>query len=82
MASFGGSAAAEVEELEEFQRKSAAIETVFTLAILYVSILQIISPDGLWRDLALIPVAIFLIVALLLGGGNLWQQIKDSFQDG
>jgi hypothetical protein len=76
MASFGGSAAPQVKNLEEFERKSAAIETIFTLAVLYVSVLQIVTPQRVYRYLALVPVVFLLALALLLGGENLWKQIQ------
>jgi len=74
----GGSAAPQVKELESFQRKSAAIETVFTLAVLYVSVIQIYSPNGVLRHALLIPVAILLGLALKLGGGNLLNQLQSE----
>jgi hypothetical protein len=76
MASFGGSAAPQVKNLEEFERKSAAIETIFTLAVLYVGVLQIVTPQRVYRYLALVPVVFLLALALLLGGENLWKQIQ------
>ena len=78
MTSISSSASAEVEQLEAFERKSAAIETIFTLAILYVSVLQIFPLDGNMRYIALIPVGILLVLALLLGGGNLLSQIQGA----
>lgn len=75
------SAAEEVENLEAFERKTAAIETVFTLAVLYVSVLQVLSPGGVWRYVALIPIGGLLAVALLLGGDNLWNQIQSELAD-
>lgn len=63
-----------VEALERFQRRSAAIETVFTLALLYVATLQVValfeSPLA-W----LIPVALLALVAFGLGWRNLWTEI-------
>lgn len=78
MASFGSSASAEVEELEAFQRKSAAIETIFTLAVLYLGALQILPLGGPYRYVALIPVLILGAIALRLGWENLYNQIVDS----
>lgn len=71
------SGGAEVKSLEAFERKRAAIETIFTLAVLYVGILQILDVVGIVaRVLALIPVGVLLYLALLIGGDNLWEQIK------
>ena len=78
MARVGGSASQQVKDLEAFQRKSAAIETVFTMAILYLGILQIIPLSGIVRNLALVPVIILLVIALHLGWKNLWNQIKEA----
>jgi hypothetical protein len=78
MAQSTRSASAEVEKLESFQRKSAAIETVFTLAVLYIGILQVIPLNGLYQYAALIPVIVLLIIALHLGWENLWNQIVEG----
>jgi len=75
MPNVGVSAKREVEQLEKFERKRAAIETVFTIAILYVSVLQIIPVSGTARYGALIPVIVLLGTALYLGGGNLLEQL-------
>lgn len=69
-----GSAKNEVRDLERFQRKSAAIETIFTLAVLYVGALQVVPIGDAW-DIALIPVAFLTAGALLLGGRNLVEQL-------
>lgn len=66
----------EVQDLEAFMRRSAAIETVFTLAVLYVSVLQIYSPTGIIRHVLLLPVIGLLRVALRLGGSNLIGQLR------
>ncbi|MFC4247630.1 hypothetical protein ACFOZ7_11685 [Natribaculum luteum] len=72
-----GSNKAEIESLEAFERKKATIETIFTLAILYSGTVQIIVVSGidpnLW--LALSPVVILLVFALLLGWENLVDQV-------
>lgn len=70
---------AEVQRLEEFQRQSTAIETIFTLAVLYVGILQIFTLSGMLRFAALIPVLLLIGVALLIGGENLWNQVRTEF---
>lgn len=72
-----GSNKREIESLEEFERKKAAIETIFTLAILYAASVQIIVSSGTQIDLwlALFPVAVLLVLALLLGWENLLDQI-------
>ena len=72
-----GSDAEEIESLEEFQRKRAAIETIFTLAILYAASIQIIVASGKSIDIgvSLVPMVLLLLPALLLGGRNLLDQI-------
>lgn len=69
----------EVQQLEQFQRKSAAIETVFTLAVLYVSVLQIF-PLRTWsyQILALVPVVFLLGIVYTLGGDNLKDQLQNA----
>lgn len=69
------SAKEEVQELESFHRRTAAIETIFTFAVLYVGILQIFPLNGDARYLALGPVAVLIILVLLLGGRNLWNEV-------
>ncbi|SEP89255.1 hypothetical protein [Natrinema salaciae] len=81
MASFGGSASKEVKDLEDFERKTAAIETVFTLAVLYGSVLQIVPLTGVARYIALLPVLVLLGVALLLGGDNLLDQLRTELTE-
>jgi hypothetical protein len=79
--SWSSSASDEVERLEKFQRKSAAMETVFTFAILYVGLLQLWKPTGDSFYYAHVPVAVLLILAGQLGWRNLMDQIwpqKDS----
>jgi len=66
----------DVQNLEEFQRKSAATETMFTLAVLYVSFLQVIPLSGWYRPLTVIPLLVMLAVVWLLGGDNLIGQIQ------
>lgn len=55
-----GSNTEEIERLERFERKKAAIETVFTLAILYASLVQVIVSTGTQLNLwiALFPVVL------------------------
>lgn len=77
----GGRASAEVEELEQVQRKSAAIETVFTLAVIFVGFLQITDPSGWPRVLSFVFVGVLVVLALLLGGANLWNQLRQSVSE-
>lgn len=65
--------------MERFERKRAAIETIFTLALLYIAGLQVWTTvyQDLNFELAIIPVVLLLGVALLLGGRNLWEQIME-----
>lgn len=68
----------EVQELEQFERKRAAIETIFTFALLYVAGLQVWTTvyQDLNFGLAITPVVALLAVAFILGGRNLWEQIQ------
>jgi hypothetical protein len=70
----------EVRSLEQFERKKAAIQTIFTLAIIYAASVQIIVASGYSIDLgfALSPMVLLLIPALLLGGRNLLDQIGQA----
>lgn len=67
---------AAVEDLEGFQRKSAAIETVFTLAVIFVGVLQITTPSGWLRVGAFVVIGLLVVLALVLGGENLWNQLR------
>lgn len=69
----------EVEELKRFNRKSAAIETVFTLAVIWVSALQVLIPQtdipSIWLAF---PAIVLVGLALLIGGKNLGNQLWAS----
>lgn len=77
MTSIADSASEDVQELLSFQRKSAAIETIFTLAVLYIGVLQVIPVPSEQYLPALIPVSLLAILALLLGGRNLLNQLGE-----
>ena len=68
------SARKEVDELLAFEQKRAAIESVFTMALLYVATLQVwwLFDQRLWLAA---PIFVGFVVALLLGGRNLVSQI-------
>jgi len=70
----------EVKSLEQFERKKAAIQTIFTLAILYAASVQIIVASGSSVNLgiALSPMVLLLFPALLLGWRNLLDQIGQA----